>query len=109
MSNIINFYYMQGCGFCSQAKDRLKDGISSGIIHIKDKSLAPAGVRGFPYFTYGDKMYEGAPPDLQTLLKEIGYTPIKENFNSDSWIAVTTTPERYTPTNKDCMGCIGVM
>ena len=92
MSNQINFYYMNGCGYCKKAKHMLENDISNKNIVIKETSDAPKGVRGFPHFTYKDKSFSGAPPSKEKLFDELGFNDSIENYikpGSDEWMGVT--------------------
>ena len=48
---MITFYSMEGCGYCKKAQAELKQEIASGQVVVKNASVAPSGVRGFPHFT----------------------------------------------------------
>jgi hypothetical protein len=77
---MINFYSMEGCGFCKKAQAELKDEIALGKVNLKSAKEAPAGVTGFPHFTSSSgATHTGYLPKDQ-LLEKLGEN-IKEEYN----------------------------
>jgi glutaredoxin len=70
----IIFYSMPGCGHCIEAKSKLGAEIKSGKIIEKDYLNAPNEVRGFPYFTNGEKSIVGFPRSKENLFTQLGYS-----------------------------------
>ena len=70
----IIFYSMPGCGHCIEAKSKLSNELESGNIIEKDYLNAPNGVRGFPYFTNGEKSIVGFPGSKENLFMQLGYS-----------------------------------
>ena len=77
---MINFYSMEGCGYCKKAQAELKEEIALGKVNLKSAKEAPAGVTGFPYFTSSSgATHTGFLPKDQ-LLEKLGEN-IKEGYN----------------------------
>jgi hypothetical protein len=77
---MINFYYMETCGYCKKAQAELKEEIALGKVNLKSAKEAPAGVTGFPHFTSSSgATHTGYLPKDQ-LLEKLGEN-IKEGYN----------------------------
>ena len=77
---MINFYSMEGCGYCKKAQAELKEEIALGKVNLKSAKEAPAGVTGFPHFTSSSgATHTGFLPKDQ-LLEKLGEN-IKEGYN----------------------------
>jgi len=82
-SDPIIFYEMSSCGFCKKAKELLKPQIMSGEIVVKSSNEAPAGkFRGFPAFTYKDKIHMGLPKSYNELAEKLGKVNLPTNNKS---------------------------
>jgi glutaredoxin len=78
---MINFYSMEGCGYCKKAQAELKEEIALGKVNLKSAKEAPAGVTGFPHFTSSSgATHTGYLPKDQ-LLEKLGEN-IKEGYNN---------------------------
>ena len=97
---MIIFYSMKGCGFCTKAKDMLKDEIAQGLVIVKPSSEAPEGINGFPHFTSSNGgSHTGAPSSKEELFKKLKVG--KEGFNNES--SRSTGRDRSSPwPQRDC-------
>lgn len=73
----INFYSMDGCGYCDLSKQLLKKEINTGEVKLVSHKEAPAGVMGFPYFTKESgnriqKSFAGYPGTKENLYHNLG-------------------------------------
>ena len=77
----INFYFMDGCGFCEKAKKAIKAAGKEHLFNIKSKEEAPKDVRGFPHFEKGGKSQTGYKADINKLIAELSLMTIHKNNN----------------------------
>ena len=77
----ITFYFMNGCGFCTKAKEMLATEISNGEISIIPSSQAPKGINGFPTFSYKGKTHSGLPKTKEQLYNKLGY--VSEGYSRE--------------------------
>ena len=76
----IIFYSMKGCGFCTKAQKMFAEELANGEIIMKPSNEAPKSVRGFPTFSYKNKLHSGLPSSKEELYIKLKYS--KEDFCS---------------------------